>query len=106
MEECPPRLTPESFAALALEHLRLLDLALSAVLAGVGLARVVPALAHSAPEEAVAAVLLQVEHAVVDVQHADAAHQACADPRPRSHAGEQNARRDLSGQQRGDQSVK
>lgn len=69
-------LTPEAFSALAVEHLGLLDLAGGAVLAGVGLARVVSALAHAAAVQAVAAVLLQVEHAVVDVQHADAAYQA------------------------------
>lgn len=69
------RLTPESFAALAVEHLRLFDLTGGAVLAGVGLTGVVAALAHAAAVQAVAAGLLQVEHAVVDVQHADAAHQ-------------------------------
>lgn len=69
-------LTPEAFSALAVEHLGLLDLAGGAVLAGVGLTRVVSALAHAAAVQAVAAVLLQIEHAVVDVQHADAAHQA------------------------------
>lgn len=73
----PRRLTPESFAALAVEHLCLFDLTGGAVLAGVGLTGVVAALAHAAAVQAVAAGLLQVEHAVVDVQHANAAHQTC-----------------------------
>lgn len=82
------RLTPESSAALAVEHLGLLHLAFSTVLAGVRLTGVVPAFANSAAENAVAVALLKVEHPVVDVQHSDAAHQARGDPCPFPHAEE------------------
>lgn len=70
-------LTPESFAALAVEHLCLLDLARSTVFAGIWLAGVVAAFTHAAAVQTVATVLLQVEHPVVHIQHADAAHQTC-----------------------------
>lgn len=86
-------LTPVAFSALAVEHLGLLDLAGGAIPAGVGLTRVVPALAHAAAVQAVAAVLLQVQHAVVDVQHADAAHQAGGDRGPLLDAGGQEERK-------------
>lgn len=71
------RLTPESFAALAVEHLCLLDLARCAVLAGIWLAGVVATFTYAAAIKTVATVLLQVEHTVVDIEHADTAHQAC-----------------------------
>lgn len=58
-----------------MEHLRLLDLARGAVLAGIWLAGVVAAFTYAAAVQTVAAILLQAEHAVVDVEHADAAHQ-------------------------------
>lgn len=68
-------LTPEPFAALAVEHLGLLDLACSAILAGIWLARVVATFPHTATVQAVTPTLLQIEHSVVDIQQADAAHQ-------------------------------
>lgn len=68
-------LTPESFGALAVEHLCLLNLACSAVLAGIWLAGVVATFTHAAAIQTVTTVLLQVEHPVVDIQHVDAAHQ-------------------------------
>lgn len=70
-------LTPESFAALAVEHLCLLDLAFCTVLAGIWLAGVVAAFTHAAAVQTVAPVLLQVEHPVVDIQQANAAYQTC-----------------------------
>lgn len=69
--------TPEPSAALAVEHLRVLDLARCSVLAGVGLTGVVATFAHTAAVQTVTAVLLEVQHPVVDVQHADAADQTC-----------------------------
>lgn len=60
-------LTPESFAALAVEHLCLLDLACCSVLAGIWLAGVVPTFTYTTAIQTVAAVLLQVEHTVVDI---------------------------------------
>lgn len=71
------RLTPKSFAALAVEHLCLLDLACSAILAGIRLTGVVATFAHAAAVQAITAILLQVEYPVVDIQQADAAHQTC-----------------------------
>lgn len=68
-------LTPESLAALAVEHLCLLDLACSPVLAGIWLAGVVATFAHTTAVQTVATILLQVEHSIIDVQHADATHQ-------------------------------
>lgn len=62
-----PGLTPESFAARAVEHLCLLDLARSSVLAGIWLAGVVATFTYAAAIQTVAAVLLQVEHTVVDI---------------------------------------
>lgn len=70
-------LTPETFAALAVKHLCLLHLARGAVLAGIWPAGVVATFSYTAAVQTVTAVLLQVEHAVVDIQQADAAHQAC-----------------------------
>lgn len=70
-------LTPKSFATLAVEHLRLLDLACTTVLAGVWLAGVVTAFTNSTAVQNVASVLLEVEQPVVDIQQADAAHQSC-----------------------------
>lgn len=70
-------LTPESFAALAVEHLCLLDLACSTILAGIWLAGVVSTFTYTTSVQTVTAVLLQVEHSVVDIQHADAANEAC-----------------------------
>lgn len=70
-------LTPESFAALAVEHLCLLDLACCTVLAWIWLAGVVAAFTHTAAVQTVAPVLLQVEHPVVDIKQADAAYQTC-----------------------------
>lgn len=81
-------LTPESFAALAVEHLCLLDLACSAILAGVWLAGVVATFTHAAAVQTVTAVLLQVEHPVVDIQHADAAHETCGHRCPSPYAEE------------------
>lgn len=60
-------LTPESFAALAVEHLCLLDLARGAVLAWIWLAGVVATFTYTAAIQTVTAVLLQVEHTVVDI---------------------------------------
>lgn len=81
-------LTPESFAALAVEHLCLLDLACSSVLAGVGLAGVVSTFAHAAAVQTVPPALLQVQHTVVDIQQADAAHHTCGHRRPLPHTEE------------------
>lgn len=75
-----------------MEHLSLFDLALSSVLAGVWLAGVVAAFAHADAKQAVAVVLLDVEHVVVDVQLADAAHQTPADPGPLLNTEEQKRR--------------
>lgn len=72
-----------------MEHLGLLDLALSSVLAGVRLAGVVPTFAHTHAEQAVSVGLLDVEHAVVDVQHADTTHQPRGDPGPLPDAEQQ-----------------
>lgn len=58
-----------------MEHLCLLDLARGTVFAGIWLAGVVAAFAHAAAVQTVTTALLQVEHAVVHVQHADAADQ-------------------------------
>lgn len=85
-------LTPESFAALAVEHLCLLDLACSAVLTGIWQAGVVATFTHTAAVQTVAAVLLQVEHSVVDVQHADAAHQTCGHRCPFPYAERRNTK--------------
>lgn len=68
-------LTPEAPATLAVEHFSLLDLAFGTVLAGIGLTGVVPTLTNPAAKETVPVALLKVEHPVVDIQHADAAHQ-------------------------------
>lgn len=81
-------LTPEAPATLAVEHLSLLDLAFGTVLAGIRLAGVVPTFANPAAKKAVAVALLKVEHPVVDVQHADAAHQTRGDPCPFPHTEE------------------
>lgn len=93
-------LTPEVAGALAVEHLCLLDLAGGSVLAGVGQARVVAALAHAAAVQHVALVLLQVVQAVVDIQEAHAAHEARGHRRPLLHAGrrdeEEGRRRNVS----------
>lgn len=78
-------LTPESQAALAVEHFSLLDLACGAVLAGIGQAGVVATFAHTAAVQTVTSVLLQVEHPVVDVQQTDAADQTCGHPGPFHH---------------------
>lgn len=81
-------LTPESFAAPAVEHLSLLHLARATVLTWVGQAGVVATLAHPAAVQTVASVLLQVQHPVVDVQQADAADQTRGHPGPFHHAAE------------------
>lgn len=86
-------LTPEVPGAPAVEQLSLDDLAFATVLAGIRLAGVVAAFAHSTAEETVAHRLLEVEHSVVDVQQADAAHQSRGDLRPFLHAAEQPDRR-------------
>lgn len=72
-------LTGVAVDALAVEHLGLLDLAWSAILARVRLARVVAALAHAGAVQHVATLLLQVVHQVVDIQHAHTAHQTRTD---------------------------
>lgn len=68
-----------------MEHLCLLDLARGAVFAGIWLAGVVATFAHAAAVQTVATALLQVEHAVVDVQHADAADQTRGHSCPLPH---------------------
>ena len=78
-------LTPESFAALAVEHLCLLDLACSAVIARIWLAGVVATFANAAAVQTVTLTLLQVEHPVVDIQQANAAHQTCGHRGPFPH---------------------
>lgn len=71
--------------AFAVEHLGLFDLASCTVLAGVWLAGVVATLSDAAAIQTVALILLQIEHAVVDIQQADAAHQTCGHPCPFPH---------------------
>lgn len=78
-------LTPESFAALAVEHLCLLDLACSAVIARIWLAGVVATFTNAAAVQTVTLALLQVEHPVVDIQQANAAHQTCGHRGPFPH---------------------
>ncbi len=75
-------LTRETIDTFAVEHLGFFDLAGGSVLAGVWHARIVAALAHAWAVQNAAAILLQVIEQVVDVQHADAAHQARWNWRP------------------------
>ena len=77
-----------------MEHLGFLGLAEGAVLAGVGLTRVVTALAHPGAVQHVAALLPEVVHHVVDVQHADAADQAVGDRRALPHTEREERERE------------
>lgn len=70
----PTRETVDTFAV---ENLSFFDLTGCSVLAGVWQAWVVATLANGRTVQNTAAILLQIIDKVVDVQHADAAHQAC-----------------------------
>lgn len=75
-----------------MERLRLPGLAECPVAARVGLARVAATLAHAGAVQHVAGLFLQVVEHVVDVQHAQAAHQAGGDRRLLLYAEEGVAR--------------
>lgn len=72
---------------LAVEHLRLFDVAEAVVVARIGVAGVVAALPHPTAIHHVAAFLPEVVHLVVDIQQADAALQASRDRGAFGHPG-------------------